>query len=150
MNHQTQDDFDCLHIAISKHSSSTHTLVDHDAVLSGKAAKSTGSEKSTCNDEAYVPVNFIEPEVYAMIAAWEACELKGRASEASSECSLDARQDAVCEPSRCVSITAPPKRFYRAFWRSTTRRMLEQARKSIHSSQSSRLEEIEGLGNVIS
>lgn len=32
------------------------------------------------------------------------------------------------EPVRCIPNNAPPKRFYRAFWRRVTRRILERAR----------------------
>ncbi len=136
MNHQTyksQDDFTCLHVA----SSSSHQLDDYGVILSGKTTRSektavtTRSEKTVCNDETYVPINFIKPEIYAMIAAWEACELKGLET---GESAFDARSEDVCEPMRCMSNSAPPKRFYRSFWRRITQRMLEHSRKSIRSS----------------
>ena len=36
----------------------------------------------------------------------------------------------VFEPARLCALAAPPKRFYRTFWRSITRRLLECKKKS--------------------
>ena len=126
MNNQTQDDFTCLHIAISNHSSSSHHLVEPDSFF-----EANRSEKRPCGDEAYVQVNFISPEVYALIAAWEACQFNPKESEEAAESTLHAHSESLYEPSRCIPTSAPPKRFYLSFWRSVTRRMLEHTRKSI-------------------
>ena len=129
---QSQDDFTSLHIA----SSSSHQLDEYEAILSGKTTRSgklaatNQSGKSVCDDETYVPVNFIAPEIYAMIAAWEACELEGHETGDSSTFAC-ARSEDVCDPTRCIANSAPPKRFYLSFWRRITLRMLEHARKSI-------------------
>ena len=126
MNNQTQDDFTCLHIAISNHSSSSHQPVDPDSFF-----QASRSEKRPCGDQAYVPVNVIKPEVYALIAAWEACQSDPMESEEAAESTLHAHSESMYEPSRCIPTSAPPKRFYLSFWRSVTRRMLEHTRKSI-------------------
>ena len=65
---QTQNDFYSLHAA-NWHHAGTKTLDDSDLV------SSSGDAHMESCDEAYVPVNFIKPEVYAIIAAWEAFEL---------------------------------------------------------------------------
>jgi hypothetical protein len=131
MNHQ--DDFSCLQLTSSTHSSSPVELVDHEAILSGKSTRSDNSDKLASNHEAYVPVNFIKPEVYAMIAAWEASALKRKESDAASvpKIKIETRDGDMYEPMRCIPASTPPKRFHRTFWRSITRRVLEHDRKSI-------------------
>jgi hypothetical protein len=130
MRNQTQDDFASLHAAINNHISS-HQLVDRESVLPSN--KATRHEKCV-DEETYTPVNFIKAEVYALIAGWEACKSNPEESEEASEFTRDSPSEDLYEPSRHIPSSAPPKRFYRTFWRSVTRRMLEHARKSVISS----------------
>ena len=76
---------------------------------------------------SYVPDNLISAEVYGLIAAWEASTLT---TPSLADCmELDVASVSVSqtmfEPLRCPNDSAPPKRFYRTFWRSAARRILE-------------------------
>jgi hypothetical protein len=102
---QTQNDFAFLHAKLDE--------LDAESVRGDELMK-------TCDVEAYAPVNCIKPEVYAMIAAWEACELLPRMKLVDKE-SGDTLID-ICET--CSTSCAPPKRYYLTFWRSVTRRIL--------------------------
>ncbi len=80
--------------------------------------------------QVYVPVNFIPAEVCAFLAEWEGSYFAKMGSLDHMElelASVPASQN-VLEPVRCLSDLAPPKRFYRTFWRSVTRRILEISR----------------------
>ena len=132
MNSRIQDDFTCLNVAIANNSSSSHALGDYEEAIP-RSCKTNRPEKRPCCDETYVPVNFINNEVYALIAAWEASEFKREESGEAADSALDADRDALYEPLRCRPTIAPPKRFYRTFWKSITRRTLENARKSVAS-----------------
>ncbi len=95
--------------------------------------------RTCCVDDDYVPVNFIPEEVRAMIKAWQLSEQKRRelleASPAMSASNVTAALDAIdqdiFEPMRSIPNAAPPKRFYRTFWRSITRKVLEHEREII-------------------
>ena len=83
----------------------------------------------THEDADYVPVNFIPEEVFAMIKAWE---LKQRdlmevsdAMSVSRAASSETLRLEDYEPLRVCTQAAPPKRFYRTFWRSAARRVLD-------------------------
>ena len=75
---------------------------------------------------SYVPVNFIPEEVCAFIAAWDASTLTF--SSSSSDTTLGSASVPFSqhdyEPARRQNDFAPPKRFYRTFWRSVSRRIL--------------------------
>ncbi len=75
-------------------------------------------------EEVYTPVNFISDEVFALIAAWESTNLTSKASSDPTDiekASLAVSQDTF-EPHR--RYVASPKRFYRKFWSSLSRRIL--------------------------
>ncbi len=98
------------------------------------------SKQNICfGDDDYVPVNFISEEVRAMIKTWELARQKQlELQEASSTTSIDgstvvrnhASQE-IHEPIRCITDGAPPKRFYRTFWRSIARQLLERGREAV-------------------
>ena len=96
---------------------------------------SSTAKKSHSFDESYVPVNYIPEEVYAMIKTWE-LKHKDRmavfdstsqtgATSSSNAPMIDNYEPIDYDPLRTCSQSAPPKRFYRTFWRSAARRMLE-------------------------
>ena len=126
----TQADFTSLVVCDLQNSGFMQPLVDHDS-LCGTAASYPAGKR--CVDDDYVPVNFIKAEVYAMIAAWEASSMK-YSDESASNVMPDVQsccQDfGIYEPIRCTPNFAPPKRFYRTFWRSITRKMLRQHLKN--------------------
>ncbi len=81
----------------------------------------------------YVPVNYISPEVYALLAAAEASValredvLDYQAMEIDMNgLTLDIVWDGVNDPERALPSMAPPKRFYRTFWQSVSLRLLHQ------------------------
>ena len=102
----------------------------------------TSEPRTCCADDDYVPVNFIPEEVRAMIKAWQLADQKRRElQEASPEMSVDVPADSITasqdvfEPMRCIPNAAPPKRFYRTFWRSITRKVLEHDKEIIFAQQ---------------
>jgi hypothetical protein len=77
--------------------------------------------------EADVPGDFIPDEVYALIAAWELtdCSLGMTPSDRMDfDADLVPPSPNIFEPVRRLKTFAPPKRFYRTFWRSASRRIL--------------------------
>ncbi len=77
-----------------------------------------------CEDEAYVPLNTIEPEVYAMIAAWEAFEISRMKLDEAAGDALDTTS-IFCRESDRLTPCRPPKRYYLTFWRSVTQRIIK-------------------------
>jgi hypothetical protein len=108
-------------------------VMDHDAFSRCGSAKKHKAAKA--DPDAYVPVNYICPEVHALLLAAEASaarraevldaegmeqDMKGHVGMLQDV--LDGRQD----PALAVPRMAPPKRFFRTFWRSITHRLLHQ------------------------
>jgi hypothetical protein len=90
------------------------------------------------DSDTYVPVNFIPETAHAMLKAWELSELTRTkdvtcfwmcANRATS--SPDVSGSVDYEPVRCMAKVVPPKKFYRTFWRSIVRRLLEQDKETI-------------------
>ena len=108
------------------------TIDDEEAAgiyLRRESAVSTHNEGKPWKEE-YVPVNAIPDEVYALFAAWEASSLTSIDSsdrmdieEASNPLSAN-----MLGPAQSLKKCAPPKRYSRTFWRSTSRRILEMSR----------------------
>ena len=98
----------------------------------GGSNRSLKSEMVQCDDQddSYVPVNDIKPEVYAMIAAWKSHQLDRQHLEIDASMpDLPAESSVVnFEPDRNCALTGPPKRFYRTFWRSISLRSLQRSR----------------------
>ena len=96
----------------------------------GGSNRSLKSEMLQCDiqNDPYVPVNDIKPEVCAMIAAWQSHQLERQRFE-TSLLDLPAESSPVnFEPYRYCALTGPPKRFYRTFWRSISLRSLQRSR----------------------
>ena len=75
---------------------------------------------------SYVPVNIIPEEVSAFIAAWEVSTLTTMSPswDMSFDSALVPYSQDRFEPARRLNDFAPPKRFYRRFWSSLSRRIL--------------------------
>ena len=73
-------------------------------------------------ENGYVPVNYISAEVMALISHWEAsARIKSVCSESKT-----AAQASLYDPVRgCDASFAPPKKFYRRFWRSLAKRYFQ-------------------------
>ncbi len=128
-----QDDFSCLGLAAGQDADSQplefydglHTFVER-----AESGDSLKSESGCEADELYRPVNFIPDEVYEMIRNWErAYQKQQETTQAIDSMDTEAFNDSrssesIFEPMRCMSVPQPPKRFFRTFWRSATRRIL--------------------------
>ena len=82
--------------------------------------------KTLYEDESYVPVNFIPEEAITMIKEWQ--QKRAEQKQMSSMNESDEHVPASLlsqEPLRTCANSAPPKRFYRTFWRSAARRLLQ-------------------------
>ena len=94
-------------------------------------------QSNCCEDDDYVPVNFISDEVRAMIKAWELARQKELELQEASGATIimdghaASQSPEIHEPIRYITDGAPPKRFYRTFWRSIARRVLEHDRKAV-------------------
>ncbi len=121
-NLPSQFEFNCLSfpdILIPHH-------VDHDTI-SGRPHTLKSDTDTEWKD--YVPVNCISDEAYAFLAAYEA-RMTLRVPVKDDCKSLDTRDlDTLkmYDPERILPNSAPPKRFFRTFWRSITLRMLDLA-----------------------
>ena len=81
---------------------------------------------------SYILENYISDEAYAMLSAVEARianhednRIMGEAMEFVVQKVRSMASAKMYEPGRVLPLSAPPKRFYRLFWRSITRRLVE-------------------------
>jgi hypothetical protein len=89
---------------------------------------------TTCGGDeigaSYIRSTIIPDEVYEMVRNLELSCLKQQ--EISHEIEIMEMKQTChsngCfyEPMRCISESAPPKRFYRSFWRSLTQRIVQR------------------------
>ena len=83
----------------------------------------------------YVPINQISKEAMAIIAAWEAAWEADTSSTHGVQAVVEESDD-MYEPIRTMGISydcsQPPKRFFRTFWRSLARRLVQVAKKRNH------------------
>ena len=110
-----QEDFTSLTVSDWPCADSEHAILAHGSSSLQHVAKS-------CCD--YVPVNFIDDEVRAMISAWEACSLRRTDDDLPSDNSGDCKiceNERTFEPLRPAQNLEPPKKFVRA---SVSRRKL--------------------------
>jgi hypothetical protein len=91
---------------------------------------SANSEKEAMPDrDAYVPVIYISPESYALLAAAETSAARRAPNQDAkvAECDESIFGSAWQEFGTVLSMAtmAPPKRYYTTFWRSITLRLLD-------------------------
>ncbi len=102
-----------------------------DDIANGQKVERTDAGLEDISKESYVPVNFISDEVYALIAAWEASSLAtssdGIDIENASVPLVSASRNNI-EPTRHIDDFTPPKRFYRTFWSSISKRIIASSR----------------------
>ena len=108
--------------------------MDHDEVSRSGSANSAKSAQK--DRDAYVPVNYISPEAYALLAAAEASA--ARKADAldtgvpeldliGSISSLQISMFGLYDPERILQSMSPPKKFYRTFWQSISLRRLDRS-----------------------
>mmetsp|Transcript_4643 Transcript_4643/g.10278 ORF Transcript_4643/g.10278 Transcript_4643/m.10278 type:complete len:159 (-) Transcript_4643:78-554(-) len=136
----SQDDFNCLELAAG-HDAESQPVDFCDGLKNIERAGSVESLKfeSACEvDEIFCPVNFIPDEVYKLIENWELAYMQRQDSIPAVD-SMDTEScrdswssESIFEPIRCMSVSQapPPKRFYRTFWRSVTRRIVQLEKQS--------------------
>ena len=132
-----QSNFTSLAVRVHDESESQHAYVAKVCIHLNKNAALTTDVKceADCMSNVYVPVNFIPDEVFAFLAAWDASHISKTSSPDGMEldtASLPASQD-MFEPTRRLNDFAPPKRFYRTFWRSMARRVVESMNRAIQA-----------------
>ncbi len=131
-----QDDFSSLGLAATSENACSQVL-DGDYWFTPsqhpKGGDSLKGEPTFEDGESYRPANFIPDEVYELIRNWELTYYKQQEvahSVDSMETDTNSR-DSVFEPLRPMLGSAPPpKRFYRTFWRSLTRRAVQCEKES--------------------
>ena len=127
-----QDDFSSLELQDAHcQSLDKHDFITVERAGSGHSLKAA-SQPTLEADEMIHPVNFIPDEVYDLIKNWELAhqkkqELNHAVDSMETESLTDFRRsESIFETLQYVSESAPPpKRFYRTFWRSVTRRILK-------------------------
>ena len=91
-------------------------------------------------DQTFRPVNFIPVEVYTLIRTWELAQAhQQRKPNQAIDSTMDTDSlsdyqsgESVMQPMLSISVSeAPPKRFYRTFWRSRALRILQVEREKI-------------------
>ncbi len=104
------------------------------------------TEKGTTPDRgAYIPVNYICDEAYALLTACTTSSVPhAHESDASGmEVDVNAQDPTVqnelgglYDPVRCLSTIDPPKKFFRTFWKSVSHQLLRRwAQTALPSSQ---------------
>jgi hypothetical protein len=124
-----QEDFDSL--ALSNCQVSCERIPDADHVqptFQVKASSSIGDKN--------MPVNSISDSVVAMINAWQASHTfkqdaldSAMSVKPTSSADLDIRQEDMYEPVRITTEIVPPKKFFRTFWRSAARRLVQREKQ---------------------
>ncbi len=125
MPHVYQPSFSDLAVDQCQHPSTESVHNESSAPI--KKSKEDTIEPCLPEDEPYTPINFIQPEIYAMIAAWEQDQLSFTVNMHQSTSN---EVGATFEPLRRVESLSAPKRFYRRFWWSTTKQLLKRSRAS--------------------
>ncbi len=121
-----QDGFDGLTILDLQQDGGCIYRSDDHGMLSG----CSGSRKSRDSAD-YVPQNFISQEVYQLFATFERMSVAQREDSAHDEDAMEIstyEADIEHEPTRPLT---PPKKFSRTFWRSATRRLLQQEKRDV-------------------
>ena len=129
----SQIDFGFLSVPdVQPFDSSEQDAMDHNAF---SRCNSSDSQKSAKLD-IFVPVNYISPEVCALLAAAEASaaalhvdafgESVMNQDIHGAEWIQASAVDVEYDPERVLPSMVPPKRFYRTFWRSVSLRLLDR------------------------
>jgi hypothetical protein len=129
----SQSDFELFALE-NEHQEDTSDASVDDIAKGQKVEREEAELDGKTSKESYVPVNFISDAVYEMIAAWEA------ASSTTSFDGIDLDVSSVplvpvsklsIEPARHIDDLKPPKRFYKTFWSSVSKRIIASSRARI-------------------
>ena len=114
-----------------------------------RSGSSNSDKAEMLSQDVYVPINYMSPEVYALLAAAEASAAR-RADTidvADMQLALNGQGSTLQTQSAHIgwnylglglSSTAPPKRFYTTFWQSISLRLLSLEQGPCEGSMPSR------------
>ena len=110
-------------------------FMELDAVSRSGSSSSQKAANQDPDENVHVPVNYISPEAYALLAVAEAsAALRANALDSQAMeidmnghgLTLQSVLDGDYDPERALPGMAPPKRFYRTFWQSVSLRLLHR------------------------
>jgi hypothetical protein len=129
----SQSDFELFALENEHQEDNSDASVD-DIANGQKIEREEAEIDGKTSKESYVPVNFISDAVYEMIAAWEASSsttsVDGMDLEFSSVPLVPASKLSI-EPARHIDDFKPPKRFYKTFWSSVSKRIIASSKARI-------------------
>lgn len=97
--------------------------MDHDAF----DRSGSSHDPAMLDRDAYVPVNYISPDAYALLLATEAAAARRvDAYVSGSGPTLQSALGGLYDTVRDFRTMAPPKRYYRISWESISLRLLDQ------------------------
>ncbi len=117
----------------------SYTPEAFDQVFGPRRGSSNSVKAAKLDQEPYVPVNYICPKAYALLAAAEASASRRVDSSDDGAMEIDGHgdgstlqsaSDAMYDPERRFAKMPPPKKFYKTFWRSVSRGLLRQSSQS--------------------
>jgi hypothetical protein len=135
--HRAQDDFDSLGIA-------HHIPMEDSSPVEDPVPSFSQGKQSCSGDEKYIPVNFIPDSVHEMINAWQEAHTMHLGTyemdmlvDSPPAAEVTHNQD-IYEPVRSIAVSSvtvatAPKRFYRTFWRSAARRIIQREKENIYA-----------------
>jgi hypothetical protein len=134
----SQIDFGYLSVPELHHVTLAHNTVDHDAF--SRSGSSSSVKSTSLEHDVSVHVICTSPELYAPLAivevlsvyhadAFDASGVRTVGRLDSTEDRFSTRQillDDMYDPARSFPSIAPPKKFFRTFWRSISLRLLHR------------------------
>jgi hypothetical protein len=112
---------------------------DMDLDFVSQSGSSSSNRAESLKQDAYVPVNYFSPEVYALLAAAEASAERRALELDEADMEVDSTGQGLNLQDQSgpiqsdssflgcgLSSTAPPKKFYRTFWQSISLKLLDQ------------------------
>jgi hypothetical protein len=141
----SKTEINCLSVPHLQFEPCQHDAMDHDAY--SRCGISSSVESADMEQDPYVPDTYISSVACALLAAAEASA--ARCAEANMDASVVnlianypysrmlCATDGCRDPQRTLTSMAPPKKFYRTFWRSIAMRLLyrwtQEAKSSLAS-----------------
>ena len=120
--------------------------IDLELLLNSDLESTCSTPAVQMNQNAYVPVNYFSPEVCAFLAAAEAAAaLRADAMDAGIVTTVQSPLAELHDPERVLLSFAPPKRFHRTFWQSTSLRLLHRWTQTARPSKSDALTRLSPL-----
>ena len=99
---------------------------DNGNVIKQSVVLKQDKHEENTSKEVYGLVHFVTDEVHTSISAWEASNLVTitAVDHMDLEVARSPGSQNILDPTRLLNDVSAPKRFYRTFWRSVSRRIL--------------------------